>query len=149
MRVPAVETATDADKASVIGTIVLAFAADPVTRWCWPDPHEYLATMATFALAFGGAAFAQGGAHYTDDYAGAALWLPPGSHPDEEALGSLIERTVSPSIRDDLFAVLGADGNLSPQRTPLVSTVDRGGSGTSRPRVRLSAHVVRASAVRP
>ena len=39
------------------------------------------------------------------DLAGAALWLPPNVHPEEEALGEVLERTVSASIRGDLFAV--------------------------------------------
>jgi len=36
--------------------------------------------------AFGGRAFAEGTAHHVNDYAGAALWLPPGIEPDHAAL---------------------------------------------------------------
>ena len=100
-----VRATTPADEVPAIAAVVLAFAADPVARWCWPDPHQYLGSMASFTRAFGGRAFVHNGAHCTDDYAGAALWLPPNVHPEEEALGEVIERTVAAPIRADLFAV--------------------------------------------
>jgi ribosomal protein S18 acetylase RimI-like enzyme len=61
--------------------------------------------MPSFTRAFGGGAFVHNGAYCTDDYAGAALWLRPNAHPDEQALGDVLERTVSASIRGDLFKV--------------------------------------------
>ena len=103
MQVPKVRTATN--EVAAIDTIVLAFASDPVARWCWPDPHQYLASMASFTRAFAGGAFLHDGAHCTEDYGGAALWLAPNVHSDEEALGQVLQETVSASIRDDLFAV--------------------------------------------
>jgi ribosomal protein S18 acetylase RimI-like enzyme len=105
MKVPTVRTLTAADEARAIDTIVLAFAADPVARWCWPESHQYLTSMPGFTRAFGGGAFLHNGAHSSDDYAGAALWLPPNVHSEEEALGEILQRTVSASIRGDLFAV--------------------------------------------
>jgi GNAT superfamily N-acetyltransferase len=103
---PTVRPTTPADEGPVIDAIVLAFAADPVARWCWPHPHQYLASMPSFTRAFGGGAFAHNSAFCTDDYAGAALWLPPNVHPDEAALREVVEGTVSESVRGDLFAVL-------------------------------------------
>jgi ribosomal protein S18 acetylase RimI-like enzyme len=93
------------DEQRAIDTVVLAFAADPVARWSWPDAHQYLTGMPQLTRAFGGRAFQHQGAHATAAYAGAALWLPPGVTPDEEALGELVQRTVSASIRDDVFSV--------------------------------------------
>ena len=106
METNAVRTATEADEIPVIDTIVLAFAADPVARWVYPEPRSYLASMPSFTQAFGGGAFSHKGAHCTEGYAGAALWLPPNVHSDEEALGEIMESTVSASTRGDLFAVL-------------------------------------------
>ena len=103
MAQPNVRTLTPAEEARAIDTIVLAFSADPVARWAWPDSHTYLRTMSTFTKAFGGRAFGNGGAHATD--AAAALWLRPGVTPDDEALGEIVQQTVSPSIRDEVFAV--------------------------------------------
>ncbi len=102
---PTVSTITVAEEVRAIDTIVLAFAADPVARWCWPDPHQYLTSMPSFTRAFAGGAFVHEGAYCTDDYRGAALWLPPNVHSEEKALSDVLQRTVSVSIRDDLFTV--------------------------------------------
>jgi len=102
---PTVRLMTTADEGPVIDTVVLAFAADPVARWSWPESHQYLASMPQMARAFGGRAFASKGAHATDGYAGAALWLPPGVAPDEDALGEIVQRTVADSIRPDVLAL--------------------------------------------
>jgi ribosomal protein S18 acetylase RimI-like enzyme len=103
--VPAVRSMTSADKAAALGTVVLAFASDPVSRWNWPQAQEYLASMPGLVSAFGGRAFDHGSAYCTDAYAGVALWLPPGVHPDEERLAELVESTVSASIRHEAFSV--------------------------------------------
>jgi ribosomal protein S18 acetylase RimI-like enzyme len=89
----------EANEAAAIDTIVLAFAADPVARWTWPGAHDYLAAMPRLVRAFGGNAFAHGSAICTD--AGAALWLPPGVHPDEEKMGEVMQSTVADSRRED------------------------------------------------
>jgi ribosomal protein S18 acetylase RimI-like enzyme len=91
---------TPDDAVRAIDTIALAFVADPMTRWVWPQSHQYLSVMPTFVRAFGGAAFVRGGAFCSGDYAGAALWLAPGVHPDEERLGELMETTASPDAKE-------------------------------------------------
>lgn len=105
MQAPTVRTIASHDEASAIDTIVLAFAADPVARWSWPDSSQYLTNMPGFTRAFGGGAFLHNAAHCADEFAGAALWLPPNVHPQDEEIGEILERTVAPSLRDDLFAV--------------------------------------------
>ena len=89
------------DEFAAIATVVLAFAADPVTRWTWPHSHQYLAAMPRFVRAFGGSAFTHGGAYYTTEYTGAALWLPPGVHPDGGALDELMKSTASAAAREE------------------------------------------------
>ncbi|MPZ55691.1 MAG: GNAT family N-acetyltransferase [Rhizobiales bacterium] len=103
MKHPTVRRVRDADEASAVDTIVLAFAADPVARWTWRVAHDYLAGMPRLVRAFGGNAFAHGTAICTD--AGAALWLPPGVHPDDEKMGEVMESTVSDSQRDEGFSL--------------------------------------------
>ncbi|MGH9176171.1 MAG: GNAT family N-acetyltransferase, partial [Vicinamibacterales bacterium] len=93
----------DVDRA--IDTVVLAFAADPVTRWSWPEAHQYLGAMASLARAFGGPGFPKGGGHCTDDFGGAALWLPPDVHVDDGALVAVIERTVPVARHAEIFSV--------------------------------------------
>ena len=114
MEVPKVKTATSADKAAAVDTVVLAFAADPIARWCWPDAHQYLTAMPRFTVAFGGGAFVHGSAHCTEDLAAAALWLPPSVQPDDQMLGQIVEETSSPAIRSDLFEMLEQMGKFHP-----------------------------------
>ena len=101
-----VRPASAAERAAAIDTIVLAFAADPVARWCWPDARAYLEHMPGFTEAFGGAAFARDSAYCTHDFSGAALWLPPGVHAGEATLGEIVERTLSAEVQSDMNGLL-------------------------------------------
>jgi GNAT superfamily N-acetyltransferase len=114
MTLPVVKTATALDEAGAIDVVMLAFGADPAARWTWPDPQTFCEHFPAFVKAFGGKAFAHGSAYCVDGHAGAALWLPPDVHPDEDALTSLIQRTAPESIRDDVFAVLEQMGRYHP-----------------------------------
>jgi ribosomal protein S18 acetylase RimI-like enzyme len=114
MTTPIVQTATEADQAPVIDVVVLAFCADPAARWTWPDPQQYLRHFPSFVKAFGGSAFAHRSAYYVDGYAGAALWLPPDVHPDEDALITLLQRSAPAQIQEDVFAVLEQMGRHHP-----------------------------------
>jgi len=102
------------ERPAVVHTIVLAFAADPVTRWCWPEAHQYLGSMPAFTVAFAGGGFRHGVAHTTDNYGGAALWLPPDVHPDDDAVGDLVDETVSRSLRRDLVTLMGKMAGYHP-----------------------------------
>jgi GNAT superfamily N-acetyltransferase len=103
---PEVKSADASTQASVISTIVLGFAADPMTRWVWPDSSEYLRMMPRFVKAFGGRAFEYGTAYITEGVRAAALWLPPGVEPDEATMGAVLEGALRPEIAEDLGVVL-------------------------------------------
>lgn len=105
MKSPTVRVMAAADEHSAVGTVVLAFAADPMARWTWPHAHQYLAAMPRMARAFGGKAFSDGSAFCTDGYVGTALWLSPGVHPDEDELGAVVESTVAPSLAAEIATV--------------------------------------------
>jgi GNAT superfamily N-acetyltransferase len=105
MKSPQVRVLTPADEDPAMQTIVLAFAADPMARWTWPQAQQFLAAMPRMVRAFGSKAFSNGSAYGADDYAAAALWLPPGVHADEEALGAVIESTVAGSLRPETDAI--------------------------------------------
>jgi GNAT superfamily N-acetyltransferase len=97
----------DADiRSSAISTIVLGFAADPMTRWVWPDSSEYLRIMPRFVNAFGGRAFEHGTAYVTQGARAAALWLPPDVEPDGAEMGSIMEEPLRPEIAEDIAAVV-------------------------------------------
>ena len=93
---PEVRSAGAHIQASTISTIVLGFAADPMTRWVWPKSSEYLRIMPQFVNAFGGRAFEHGTAYITEGARAAALWLPPGVEPDEAAMGAVTAQTLRP-----------------------------------------------------
>ena len=105
--------AADAERA--ISTIVLAFGADPATRWTYPDPHHYLDHFPAIVRAFGGRAFAHRTGHEVDGFAGAALWLPPGIGPDEEALAAVLRQSVAAERQAAVFAVFEQMGRHHPR----------------------------------
>lgn len=103
---PAITTATPGDEASVVAVLQLAFAADPAVRWLYADPHRYVTDGPAFVRAYAGRAFDHGTAYHTADYTGAALWLPPGVRPDEDALVALLMRSVPEQDQATVFATL-------------------------------------------
>ena len=109
-----VKSATPAEIADVADLLTLAFSTDPAARWSWADPRVYLASFPRFVRAFGGAAFQSGTAHVAEGNKGAALWLPPGAEPDEEAMGVLMQETVPPHIGKDGIAVMQQMANYHP-----------------------------------
>jgi ribosomal protein S18 acetylase RimI-like enzyme len=111
-----IKSATISDETAAIDVVTLAFSADPVARWLYPNPHQYLTHMPSFIRAYGGNAFVHGSAYYLDGYAGAALWLPPDVHPDEDLLLPMIQRTVSERTQGDLFVVFEQMGAYHPQK---------------------------------
>jgi ribosomal protein S18 acetylase RimI-like enzyme len=110
----AIRIATAADQGRILDVITLAFAADPPSRWLYPDPQQYLANFPKFARGFGGRAFQHGSAYCTDDYLGAALWLPPDVHPDDEMLDAVLERSVGESQRKVVSEVFGQMASYHP-----------------------------------
>jgi ribosomal protein S18 acetylase RimI-like enzyme len=110
-----VEVAAAAEESAVVAALTLGFGADPVTRWCWDDPGRYLRHFPRFIQAFGGKAFAHGTAHRVDGYAGAALWLPPGIHPDDEAIGVIVQSTMRGEVLKDMLAVAGQIDRYHPK----------------------------------
>jgi ribosomal protein S18 acetylase RimI-like enzyme len=97
--------ATD-DQPRVIATLVSAFIADPVERWLYPEPVAYLTQFPAFVAAFGGAAFASQTVWSLDEFAAAAIWLPPGAEADGGAIVAALSESVSPDKHADTFAVL-------------------------------------------
>ncbi len=96
-------TVEQADQAAAV--IALAFAADPVVRWTYPDPDAYLRDWPLVVRAFGGEALRHGTGYYAEGFTGAALWLPPGVHPDEEQLDDALRATVAAERLSAIFAM--------------------------------------------
>ena len=81
-----VRPVTEHEQQQAISALVTAFGQDPVMRWAFPDPQQYLTHFPEFARLFGGRAFESGTAYCAGDFVATALWLPPGVQPDEEGL---------------------------------------------------------------
>ncbi|MEO0981948.1 MAG: GNAT family N-acetyltransferase [Pseudomonadota bacterium] len=107
MTLPEVRRATaDKDQDTAIQALVLGFGADPVFRWLWPSPRDYLATMPDFSRAFGGRAFEHDTAHLVEGGKAAALWLPPGAEVDGEEVGAVLARSLPEDRLADVMGVL-------------------------------------------
>jgi len=102
---PTIKTVTPSSADQAVRTVVLAFSTDPAALWLYPDPQQFAANFPSFVRIFGGKAFEQGSAYFIDGFLGAALWLPPGVHPDAEALAGLIQRSVSEDSLEEVLAV--------------------------------------------
>ena len=100
-----IEKSTKTDMARVIDAIVLGFSADPIARWLFPEPQQFLATFPTVTRMFGGRAFEYESAYHVDGYIGAALWLPPDVHPDGEGLTTLFEDKFSGPMLEDILSL--------------------------------------------
>ena len=100
-----VTATTPSETEQAVAVIVLAFSTDPAARWTYPDPRQYLSHFPAIVRAFGGKAFAHGSGHHVGRFAGAALWLPPGVHPDEEALRAVFRGSVPAERQAAIFGV--------------------------------------------
>ena len=109
-----VRIAKDSERARVIAAIVAGFITDSVARWCWSEPNSYLTNAPRFMNAYGGRAFEQGCAWTDTSTLSGALWLPPGTEPDEEELGSVVTSTMDEEKRGYLFAALEELGTYHP-----------------------------------
>lgn len=97
-----------------VAALTLAFAADPIMRWAWPDAYQYATYWPRIAEAYGGPAFDHGTAHVLEDFAAVALWLPPGVESDDAALGRLVAESCGDQILRDLDAVFEQMARLHP-----------------------------------
>jgi ribosomal protein S18 acetylase RimI-like enzyme len=103
---PTLKTVAPSNAYQAVRTIVLAFSADPIARWFYPDAHDYLTNLPSFVRAFAGRAFENNSAYQINEYSGAALWLPPDVHSDEDALIGLLQRSIPEEKQQDIFAFM-------------------------------------------
>jgi ribosomal protein S18 acetylase RimI-like enzyme len=107
--------ATPADHRHVIEILVAAFVRDPVVRWMFPDEVSYRTAFPAIVDALGGRAFAAGGVYHTAVRRGAALWLPPGTEPDDSAISAIVQRRLTGEIRSTTFEIFEQMGHAHPQ----------------------------------
>jgi len=112
---PDIRTVDRAEGPRAVSVQLMAFTSDPIMRWLWPEPHEYVRHFPTFVRGFGGRAVENGTAHVTTDFRGGSLWLPPGVASDGDALDALIRDTVVEPKRSEMFSILEQIGKSHPE----------------------------------
>jgi GNAT superfamily N-acetyltransferase len=97
--------AGDAEINHAIATLVLAFSADPVARWMYREPDQYLLHIPRLFRALGTSSFEAGAAQRSGDGLGVALWLPPGVAGDDGSLEVVIAESIVRETQSDVGAV--------------------------------------------
>ena len=82
------------DEAQVIATLVSAFIADPVERWLFAEPLQYLTQFGRFVAAFGSGGFERETVFSLGEFAAVAIWLPPGTEADADAIVAGLSESV-------------------------------------------------------
>lgn len=115
MHTPSAVLAHAADYDRSIASLVAAFITDPFIRWMFPDSKQYFDFFSLVLKYFAGGAFAHSSAYRSVDCKAAALWLPPGVSPDEEALGTVMQEGVAVQLQEEVFGVLEQVGAGHPE----------------------------------
>jgi GNAT superfamily N-acetyltransferase len=97
--------ASEAEINHAIATLVLAFGTDPVARWMYREPDQYLLHAPRLFRALGASSFAACAAQRTSDGLGVALWLPPAVAGDDESLEAVIAESIVKEKQADVGAV--------------------------------------------
>nr|VFK38365.1 MAG: Acetyltransferase (GNAT) domain-containing protein [Candidatus Kentron sp. SD]VFK43533.1 MAG: Acetyltransferase (GNAT) domain-containing protein [Candidatus Kentron sp. SD]VFK79587.1 MAG: Acetyltransferase (GNAT) domain-containing protein [Candidatus Kentron sp. SD] len=114
MTMTSIKTTTDTDVPRAIAVMVLAFSADPLIRWIYPEPHAYLTCFPNFVRKFAGKAFEKKTLYHMDGFTGAALWRSPGVEPDKKEIVTLLQRTVPKSLQNEVFNLFGQASDYRP-----------------------------------
>ncbi len=107
MTVPIIQKATGGNFEPIVSLLILAFSRDPIARWMYPSPQEYLEHFPHFVKTFAAKAFDSESVYYLDGYLGAAIWFPPNTKPDSNDMAAFIQQTVAPQKQEELFAMFG------------------------------------------
>jgi hypothetical protein len=113
--IPEILLSTENSRQAVLDTVLLGFSSDPFIRWLCPEAHNYLLISEAFN-AFGGNAINNQAAYITKNYEGAALWLPPGIEPNEEAFVAEIEKMLIPRAMKSCLKFLKPLKNINQRR---------------------------------
>lgn len=103
------------EAAAATSVITLAFSADPVARWMYPDSQQYLRHFPEFVRAFAGRSFETRAAYIAKDGGGAALWMPPGIEAQEDPLIQLFWSSTSDEVQKDLFPIFDQMAEFHPK----------------------------------
>ncbi len=100
-----IQTLTQAHRSAAIECLVLAFSADPLFRYAFPDPHTYLVGFMKFLRYCCRTSFDLNTAYASSDLRSVAIWSPPGERCEPNARKQLISATVPQHRQDALTEV--------------------------------------------
>jgi len=84
-----IRTVDKTQSQAVIDVLTLAFGSDPLARYVFPKPSDYLYWQPRLAGAMCDQGLDHGGVKMTAENDAAAIWLPPGVEPDREAFAQM------------------------------------------------------------
>ena len=93
------------DEAKVIATLVSAFIADPVERWLFAEPLQYLTQFARFVAAFGSGGFESEQCSASGTLRRWRSGFRP-AEPDADAIVAVLSDSVPTEQQADTFSVL-------------------------------------------
>jgi ribosomal protein S18 acetylase RimI-like enzyme len=106
--------ASEPKRRAALNALTLAFVRDPIMRWVFSSPEAYLTHFERFASAMGSRAFAAGTAWMRDDASGAALWFPPRTAPDADAVASVVLSAIAAEKRTSAVDFMEQMGRFHP-----------------------------------
>lgn len=104
MAPPIVKTISNVDRDKLIDVLMLAFSTDPVSRFGFVTPTQYLRGMRIIFDATATPSIASKGAWLTEG--AGAMWLAPGEHASDEDMADLAQH-LEPSRADAMGELLG------------------------------------------
>ena len=103
-----IRTGTWDDEEQLGALLAISFTDDPFVRWIMPNPLHLLNDSKIHPRRAYGAAFDAGSIFIIGDFAGAAVWLPPGAKSDRsdeiEHTGENVEGPAFPADFPELLA---------------------------------------------
>lgn len=113
-----VRLASVVDQNALMAAMILAFSNDPMIRWMYPDPYQYLSHFPNLIQAMGEKAFDNTTAYAVTDgldaIVGAALWLPPGAELDVDEALQHLQHSIVASQQAALFGIMEQMGGYHP-----------------------------------
>lgn len=109
-----IRAATPSDLSRVVEVLDRGFAADPTARWALPTREEFDALHPQLVALWVQPALPMGAVHVCPDFAGAAVWYPPGAEMDGEAFAQVAAGASRPDRTASVLKLIAACERYKP-----------------------------------
>jgi ribosomal protein S18 acetylase RimI-like enzyme len=103
-----IRVASPSDMQDIAAVMDRAFRADPTVTWGMTTEQVFLALHHKFVEICAVPAFDRHGVHAFTDFAGAAIWYPPGVEIDGAKVADLFSSGLTPDLTEAFFDLLEA-----------------------------------------